>query len=251
MALTVRVEVFNPFNRNESLSDPATGSPATAPTRSPAGLLTGGFGYVNYTAITSNSVGGTLPIAANRTNRSALRILIAIGVTAAAVFWLRAFAPAPAIQFEEIAQKAGLLFQLRNGEAGKFHQIELMGGGVAVLDYNNDGCADIFFTNGAAIPGLNKSGPEFCNRLYRNNCDMTFTDVTEEAGLAGEGYSMAVAAADFDNDGFTDIFVAGVDRNMLYRNLGNGHFIDVTQKAGVGGGQPKAVVRFFGVAGLR
>jgi enediyne biosynthesis protein E4 len=152
---------------------------------------------------------------------------------------LLAFAPAPAIQFEEVAQKAGLLFQLRNGESGKFHQIELMGGGVAVLDYNNDGCTDIFFTNGASIPDLKKSGPEFFNRLYRNNCDMTFTDVTREAGLAGDGYSMAVAAADFDNDGFTDIFVAGVDRNILYRNLGNGHFVDVTVKAGVGRDQPK------------
>jgi hypothetical protein len=148
-------------------------------------------------------------------------------------------APAPAIQFEEVAQKAGLLFQLKNGESGKFHQIELMGGGVAALDYNNDGCMDIFFTNGAAIPSLKKTTPEFSNRLYRNNCDMTFTDVTKEAGLAGEGYSMAVAAGDFDNDGFTDLFVAGVDRNILYRNLGNGHFVDVTAKAGVGGGRPK------------
>jgi hypothetical protein len=148
-------------------------------------------------------------------------------------------APAPAIQFEEVAQKAGLLFHFRNGESGKFHQIELMGGGVAVLDYNNDGCMDIFFTNGASIPELKKSSPEFSNRLYRNNCDMTFTDVTQEAGVAGEGYSMAAAAADFDNDGFTDIFVAGVDRNILYRNLGNGRFADVTAKAGVGGGQPK------------
>ena len=108
----------------------------------------------------------------------------------------------PSIRFEEVAAKSGLRFELRNGASGQFHQIELTGGGVAVLDYNNDGCTDIFFTNGAAIPSLRKTGPEFYNRLFRNNCDMTFTDVTAEAGLAGEGYSMAVAIGDFDNDGY-------------------------------------------------
>ena len=96
-------------------------------------------------------------------------------------------------------------FELRNGAAGEFHQIELTGGGVAVLDYNNDGCTDIFFTNGAAIPEPpQRPARNSHNRLFRNNCDMTFTDVTAEAGLAGEGYSMAVAVGDFDNDGFAD-----------------------------------------------
>jgi hypothetical protein len=136
-----------------------------------------------------------------------------------------------AIRFEEIAAKAGLNFQLRNDARGQFHQIELTPGGVAVLDYNNDGCEDIFFTNGASIPGLKKTGGEFSNRLFRNNCNLTFTDVTEEAGLAGQGYSNAVAAADFDNDGYTDLFVTGVHRSTLYRNLGNGRFQDVTVAA--------------------
>jgi enediyne biosynthesis protein E4 len=143
--------------------------------------------------------------------------------------------PSPSIRFQEVAAKSGLRFELRNGATGQFHQIELTAGGVAVLDYNNDGCTDIFFTNGAAIPSLRKTGPEFYNRLFRNNCDMTFTDVTEEAGLAGEGYSTAVAIGDFDNDGFPDIFVAGVKRNILYRNLGNGRFADVTAPARVAG----------------
>ena len=139
------------------------------------------------------------------------------------------------IRFKEIAASSGLRFELRNGATGQFHQIELTGGGVAVLDYNNDGCTDIFFTNGAAIPSLRKTGPEFYNRLFRNNCDMTFTDVTAEAGLAGEGYSTAVAIGDFDNDGYPDIFVAGVKRNILYHNLGNGRFADDTARAGVAG----------------
>ncbi len=150
---------------------------------------------------------------------------------------LAAAAQAP-IRFEEIAQKAGLRFTMRNGESGAFHQIELMGGGVAVLDYNNDGCPDIFFTNGAEIPSLQKTGPQFFNRLFRNNCDLTFTDVTAQAGVAGEGYSMAVGIGDFDNDGLADIYVAGVNRNILYRNLGNGRFADVTAHAGLSGNIP-------------
>jgi hypothetical protein len=143
------------------------------------------------------------------------------------------------IQFEEISKKAGLDFRLRNGAGSRFHQIELMVGGLAALDFDNDGCMDLFFTNGAAIPGLRKTGPEFSNRLYRNQCDGTFKDVTATAGVAGEGYSMAVATADFDNDGLVDIFVAGVNRNILYRNMGNGRFQDVTVKAGMSGVDPK------------
>jgi enediyne biosynthesis protein E4 len=141
----------------------------------------------------------------------------------------------PSIRFQEVAARSGLRFELHDGASGQFHQIELTVGGVAALDYNNDGCADIFFTNGAAIPSLRKTGPEFHNRLFRNNCDLTFTDVTAEAGLAGEGYSIAVSTGDFDNDGFADIFVTGVKGNSLYRNLGNGRFADVTAKAGLGG----------------
>jgi hypothetical protein len=114
-----------------------------------------------------------------------------------------------------------------------------MAGGVAVLDYNNDGLPDIFFTNGAAIPSLQKTNSTYWNRLYRNNGDGTFTDVTESAGLKGVGYSMGVGAGDYDNDGFVDLYVAGVNQNQLFHNNGDGTFTDVTAKAGVPGTTPK------------
>lgn len=143
------------------------------------------------------------------------------------------------IRFEDQASKSGLQFELHNGAAGKFHQPELMVGGVAVLDFDNDGCMDIFFANGAAMPSLEKNGPEYFNRLFRNNCDGTFTDVTLKAGVRGEGYSIGVAAADYNNDGFPDLFIAGVNRNILYRNRGDGTFEDVTEKAHLGGVDPR------------
>jgi len=150
-----------------------------------------------------------------------------------------AAAAAGQVRFQEVAAKSGLHFQLNNGATGRFRQVELMTGGVAAFDYNNDGCADVYFANGAALPSLDKTSPQFYNRLFRNNCDMTFTDVTEEAGVAGAGYSMAVATGDYNNDGFADIFVAGVNRNILYQNLGNGRFRDVTVQAGLTGVDPK------------
>jgi hypothetical protein len=109
-----------------------------------------------------------------------------------------------------------------------------MAGGVAVFDYDNDGNLDIFFTNGADIETLSKSAPKYSNRLFRNNGDGTFSDVTEKAGLAGTGYDMAVAVGDYDNDGYQDLFVSGVHHNALYHNNGDGTFTDVTEKAGLG-----------------
>jgi hypothetical protein len=146
---------------------------------------------------------------------------------------LRPPSPFSPIRFHEIAQQAGLDFVLYNNPTPRKHMIETMAGGVAAFDYNNDGKVDIFFTNGAAIPSLEKDSPNFFNRLYRNDGGMKFTDVTSEAGVAGAGYSMGAAAADYNNDGHTDLFVAGVYRNILYRNLGNGKFEDVTEKAGI------------------
>jgi len=124
-------------------------------------------------------------------------------------------------------------FLLDSCETPQRHVPETMAGGVAVFDYNNDGNLDIFFTNGADIGSLKKDFPKYWNRLYRNNGDGTFTDVTEKAGLAGTGYDTGVAIGDYDNDGFEDIFVSGVYRNTLYHNNGDGTFTDVTEKAGL------------------
>jgi enediyne biosynthesis protein E4 len=124
-------------------------------------------------------------------------------------------------------------FILNNGTTQDKPIIDSTLGGVALFDFDNDGYLDIFFTNGASIPSLAKDNQSFYNALYRNNHDGTFTDVTARSGLKGEGYSMGVAAADFDNDGWTDLYVTGVNRNVLYHNNGNGTFTDVTEKSGV------------------
>ncbi len=143
------------------------------------------------------------------------------------------------IQFENVIEQSKIKFRLENSVSPQRYTFETMTGGVALFDYNNDGLLDIFFTNGAAIPSLEKSDPNYSNRLFRNNGDGTFTDVTEKAGLQGIGYSMGVAAGDYDNDGFVDLYVTGVNRNQLFHNNGDGTFTDVTEKARVGGIVPK------------
>ncbi|HXJ88700.1 MAG TPA: CRTAC1 family protein [Candidatus Binatia bacterium] len=132
-----------------------------------------------------------------------------------------------------------IAFSLDSSESPQRHSPETMAGGVAVFDYDNDGNLDIFFVNGADIGTLKKTAPKFWDRLFHNNGDGTFTDVTEKAGLAGTGYDSGVAIGDFDNDGFEDIFVGGVYRNTLYHNNGDGTFTDITQKAGLNRADPK------------
>lgn len=139
------------------------------------------------------------------------------------------------IRFQDVAGAAGLDFILRNDAAGRKYQVETILGGVAVIDFDNDGWPDIFVVNGASLPSLGKNQPRFYNRLYHNNRNGTFTDVTERAGVAGRGYSMGVAVGDFNNDGWEDLYVAGVNENILYRNNGDGTFTDVTERAGVNG----------------
>jgi hypothetical protein len=112
-----------------------------------------------------------------------------------------------------------------------------MCGGVAIFDFDNDGKLDIFFTNGAQLPDLKKTGPSYYNCLLRQNRNGTFEDVTAKAGLAGErlGFNFGVAVGDYDNDGYEDLFLCGAGRNALYHNNGDGTFTDVTEASGIGG----------------
>lgn len=139
------------------------------------------------------------------------------------------------ITFEDIASRAGVHFAIDNCATPEKNQPETMIAGIAIFDYNGDGYPDIYFVNGATMPGLLKDGPQYKNRLFRNNGNGTFTDVTEQAGLGGAGYGMGVAVGDYDNDGWPDLYVVNVNGNQLFHNNGNGTFTDVTAKAGVGG----------------
>ncbi len=124
-------------------------------------------------------------------------------------------------------------FRLENDETPAKNAPETMPGGVAIFDYNGDGRPDIFFTNGANITTLKKDSPKYRNRLFRNDGNGVFTDVTDAAGLAGTGYDIGVAVGDYDNDGHPDLFVAGLHHSTLYHNNGDGTFTDVTVKSGL------------------
>jgi len=138
---------------------------------------------------------------------------------------------APASDAPILFEMKTLPFRLENSETQARNAPETMPGGVAVFDYNGDGRPDIFFTNGANIATLKKADPKYRNRLFRNYGNGVFTDITGAAGLAGSGYDMGVAAADYDNDGHPDLFVAGLHHSTLYHNNGDGTFTDVTVKS--------------------
>src|SRR5882762_7358024 len=149
----------------------------------------------------------------------------------------------------------GLEYTLQNSPTSLKYLIETMPGGVALLDYNNDGLLDIFLVNAGHVrdplpqlPSFDRHEPSYWNRLYRQNKDGSFTDVTQQAGLANvdDGdYGMGVAVGDYDNDGYPDIYVTNFGKNILYHNNGNGTFIDVTAKAGVGAGGWSVSAGFF------
>jgi hypothetical protein len=131
----------------------------------------------------------------------------------------------------DVAAAAGLRQPvIYGGVDRKEYIIETAGPGVAFLDYDNDGWLDILLLSGSRLEG---APPEATNRLYRNNRDGTFTDVTEAAGLVRSGWAYSVAVADYDNDGFEDLFITYWGRNVLYHNNGDGTFTDVTAKAGL------------------
>lgn len=144
--------------------------------------------------------------------------------------------------FIDITQSAGVHFEHQAPHSSRRYLLDTMGSGVALFDFDNDGRLDLFLVNGApygdfvpkgTIP--HKTGPKYWNRLYHQEPDGTFEDVTEKAGLQGDLYGMGVAVGDYDNDGFEDLFVTGLGGNKLYHNNGDGTFTDVTVKAGAGG----------------
>ena len=140
------------------------------------------------------------------------------------------------IRFEEIAERAGVRFVTVNSATPQKYQPEAMVAGVAIFDYDGDGLPDLYFVNGGGMPSLARGDPKFSNRLFHNNGNLTFTDVTDRAGVAGSGYGMGVAIGDYDNDGRPDIFLASLTGNQLLHNNGDGTFTDVTTHARVGGG---------------
>ncbi len=139
----------------------------------------------------------------------------------------------PTIQFRDITRAAGIRFVHNNGAFGKKYLPETLGPGCAFIDYDNDGYPDILLVNGTSWPGHGQAASTL--KLYHNNRNGTFTDVTASAGLAVSMYGMGVAIGDYDNDGFDDIFISAVGQSRLFHNTGKGTFVDATQSAGLSG----------------
>ena len=135
--------------------------------------------------------------------------------------------------FAEVSARVGLAFKHVGGNLPLNHAAETMGSGGGFLDFDNDGWIDVYLVNGGLRPGT-QPGRRASNRLFRNNGDGSFTDVTKKAGVGDSSYGMGCAFADYDNDGLVDIYVTNLGPNLLYRNNGDGTFANVTPEAGVG-----------------
>ncbi len=142
-----------------------------------------------------------------------------------------------AMTFVDVAEQAGIDFQHYSGSAEKTYMLESMSGGVAWIDYDRDGWQDLYLVNGGHWDELLQGKRSISNALYRNNGDGTFTDVTRKAGVGGKRWGMGVAAADYDNDGWPDLYVCNFGPNNLYRNNGDGTFTDVADRTGVADGR--------------
>ena len=140
------------------------------------------------------------------------------------------------VQFIDVTTEAGITFKHVNGASDRKFYLETMGSGAAFLDYDNDGDLDLYIVNGAPLPGFETTTPP-TNILYQNDGDGVFADVTAAAGVGDTGYGMGCVAADYDNDGDSDLYVTNFGENLLYRNNGDGTFTDATTHAGVGNGQ--------------
>ena len=153
------------------------------------------------------------------------------------IFILLLFTPltlaAQTLTFADVTTEAGIDFKHTNGRSGEFYFVEQLGSGAAFFDYDNDSYLDLYFVNGADLPG-SESEESPTNRLYRNNGDGTFTDVTEIAGVGDKSYGVGCCVGDYDNDGYLDLYVTNFGKNRLYRNNGNGTFTDIADQANVG-----------------
>jgi hypothetical protein len=168
------------------------------------------------------------------------RTALSAWVIAAAAVWVppfagRTWASPQRPHLVDVAPRSKILYSTNNHYTGRKYFQQPMCGGIATLDYDNDGRMDIYFTNGAKLPELKKADASFYNCLLRNEGDGTFKDVTSEAGVTGSqlDFCYGVAAGDFDNDGYPDLFVCSTRRNGLLHNQGNGSFVDVTAQSGL------------------
>ncbi|MBS1873640.1 MAG: CRTAC1 family protein [Acidobacteria bacterium] len=171
---------------------------------------------------------------------------IGIGCVLLSAYQSSPAAPAPAVRrphFTDVRPKSRFSYISNNSLHGRKYFPQPMCGGIAVFDYDNDGRLDIFFTNGADMPSMKKSDPSYYNVLLHQKADGTFEDVTAKAGLAGQDldFNFGVAAGDYDNDGYTDLFIASAGRNALYHNNRDGTFSDVTAASGIGGKPAKTL----------